>query len=97
MIKIELRLIYVYYKQNCTFRFISKKKRKMSTAVLNAVLGIFFLLGLIAIYMPQYFKQNNPIIKLGMKNLAPELEMQYQNISRELSHLKLVLFKNPLS
>ncbi|MCG8306261.1 MAG: hypothetical protein MI975_02640 [Cytophagales bacterium] len=37
-----------------------------------------------AIYMPQYFKQNNPIIKLGMKNLAPELEMQYQKEERSL-------------
>ena len=37
-----------------------------------------------AIYMPQYFKQNNPIIKLGMKNLVPELEMQYQKEERSL-------------
>lgn len=40
--------------------------------------------GRAAIYMPQYFKQNNPIIKLGMKNLAPELEMQYQKEERSL-------------
>ncbi len=37
-----------------------------------------------AIYMPQYFKQNNPIIQLGMKNLAPALEMQYQREERSL-------------
>lgn len=37
-----------------------------------------------AIYMPQYFKQNNPIIKLGMKNLPLELEMQYQREERSL-------------
>ena len=37
-----------------------------------------------AIYMPQYFKQNNPIIQLGMKNLVPELEMQYQKEERSL-------------
>ena len=37
-----------------------------------------------AIYMPQYFKQNNPIIKLGMKNLPIELEMQYQREERSL-------------
>ncbi len=37
-----------------------------------------------AIYMPQYFKQNNPIIQLGMKKLAPELEIQYQKEERSL-------------
>jgi hypothetical protein len=37
-----------------------------------------------AIYMPQYFKQNNPIINLGMHNLAPELEIQYQKEERSL-------------
>ena len=40
--------------------------------------------GRAAIYMPQYFKQNNPIIQLGMKNLAPELEIQYQKEERSL-------------
>jgi hypothetical protein len=37
-----------------------------------------------AIYMPQYFKQNNPIIQLGMRNLAPELEIQYLKEERSL-------------
>ncbi|MGK7396210.1 MAG: hypothetical protein ACNS62_16655 [Candidatus Cyclobacteriaceae bacterium M3_2C_046] len=37
-----------------------------------------------AIYMPQYFKQNNPIILLGLKHMAPELEMQYQKEERSL-------------
>jgi hypothetical protein len=37
-----------------------------------------------AIFMPQYFKQNNPIINLGMKNLVHELEMQYQKEERTL-------------
>lgn len=36
------------------------------------------------IYMPQYFKQNNPIINLGLRQLAPELEMQYQKEERSL-------------
>jgi hypothetical protein len=42
-----------------------------------------------AIYMPQYFKQNNPIIQLGMKNLAPELEIQYQKEERSLIATRL--------
>lgn len=37
-----------------------------------------------AIFMPQYFKQNNPIIQLGMRNLVPELEIQYQKEERSL-------------
>ena len=37
-----------------------------------------------AIYMPQYFKQNNPIIKLGLKHMKPELELQYQKEERSL-------------
>ncbi len=37
-----------------------------------------------AIYMPQYFKQNNPIINLGLRQLAPELEIQYQKEERSL-------------
>ncbi len=42
-----------------------------------------------AIYMPQYFKQNNPIIQLGMKNLVPELEIQYQKEERSLIATRL--------
>ncbi|BDC97950.1 hypothetical protein [Persicobacter psychrovividus] len=34
------------------------------------------------IYLPQYFMQNNPIIKLGMKHIEPELELQYQKEER---------------
>jgi len=51
-----------------------------------------------AIYMPQYFKQNNPIIKLGMKNLAPELEIQYQKEERSLiaNRLKSVISGPPI-
>jgi hypothetical protein len=37
-----------------------------------------------AIYMPQYFKQNNPIIKVGITRTAPELEIQYQKEERSL-------------
>ena len=31
-----------------------------------------------AIYMPQYFKQNNPIIQVGLKLMTPESVRQYQ-------------------
>lgn len=37
-----------------------------------------------AIYLPQYFKQNNPIIKLGFKNMTPETVKQYQREERSL-------------
>lgn len=42
-----------------------------------------------AIYMPQYYKQNNPIIKLGLKMMAPELEVQYQKEERTLIATRL--------
>lgn len=42
-----------------------------------------------AIYMPQYFKQNNPIILLGLKHMAPELELQYQKEERSLIAARL--------
>jgi len=34
------------------------------------------------IYMPQYFKENNPIINLGFKSMSPILELQYQKEER---------------
>jgi hypothetical protein len=34
------------------------------------------------IYMPQYFKENNPIINLGFKSMSPVLELQYQREER---------------
>ncbi len=37
-----------------------------------------------AIYMPQYYKQNNPIIRLGMKYMKKEVELQYQKEERSL-------------
>lgn len=35
-----------------------------------------------AIYMPQYFKENNPIINLGINTMRPELELQYRKEER---------------
>ncbi len=37
-----------------------------------------------AVYLPQYFKQNNAIIELGMKYLTPESVLQYQREERSL-------------
>jgi hypothetical protein len=34
------------------------------------------------IYMPQYFKENNPIINLGFKSMSSVLELQYQREER---------------
>ena len=38
--------------------------------------------GNVKIYMPQYFKENNPIINLGLINMSPVLELQYQKEER---------------
>ncbi|MEX1240420.1 MAG: hypothetical protein WEB30_11905 [Cyclobacteriaceae bacterium] len=38
--------------------------------------------GDVKIYMPQYFRENNPIINLGFKSMSPVLEMQYQKEER---------------
>ncbi|MEM7549970.1 MAG: hypothetical protein AAF363_09855 [Bacteroidota bacterium] len=37
-----------------------------------------------AIYMPQYFKQNNPLIEIGLKIMTPETVRQYQKEERFL-------------
>lgn len=36
------------------------------------------------IYLPQYFKQNNPLIQLGLKQLTPESVNQYQKEERSM-------------
>lgn len=38
--------------------------------------------GDLRVYMPQYFKENNPIINLGFKSMSPVLELQYQKEER---------------
>ncbi len=38
--------------------------------------------GSLRIYMPQYFKENNPIIKLGLQSMSEVLELQYQKEER---------------
>lgn len=37
-----------------------------------------------AVYLPQYFKQNNAIIEMGMKHLTSESVLQYQREERSL-------------
>lgn len=37
-----------------------------------------------SIYMPQYFKQNNPLIELGIRCMTPETVKQYQKEERSL-------------
>ena len=37
-----------------------------------------------SIYQPQYFKQNNPIIELGMRHMTPETMKQYQREERTM-------------
>jgi hypothetical protein len=37
-----------------------------------------------SVYMPQYFRQNNPIIELGIKYMTPESVKQYQKEERSL-------------
>jgi hypothetical protein len=36
------------------------------------------------VYQPQYFKQNNPLIEMGMKHMTPESVKQYQIEERSL-------------
>ena len=45
--------------------------------------------GRLAIYMPKYFKQNNPLIELGMQNMAVENMKQYQKEERTLIAMRL--------
>lgn len=38
--------------------------------------------GSLRIYMPQFFRENNPIIQLGLKSMTEVLELQYQKEER---------------
>lgn len=37
-----------------------------------------------AVYLPQYFRQNNPIIEVGIRNMTPRTMSQYQQEERTL-------------
>ena len=42
-----------------------------------------------SIYMPKYFKQNNPLIEIGMRNMTVETMKQYQKEERSLIAVRL--------
>lgn len=42
------------------------------------------------VYLPQYYKENNPIVNLGIKHLTWESVRQYQHEERALMHKRLM-------
>lgn len=46
-----------------------------------------------AVYMPQYFKQNNPIIEIGLNNMTPTTVRQYQQEERSLIATRILSTK----
>ena len=42
------------------------------------------------VYMPQYYKQNNPIIELGVKLMTPETVKQYQREEKSLIASRII-------
>lgn len=49
-----------------------------------------------AVYMPQYFKQNNPIIEVGVRNMTPTTMRQYQREERALIANRVLSSKSTL-
>jgi len=43
----------------------------------------------VKVYLPQYYKENNPIIMLGMKRMSPRTTHQYQQEERALMRLRV--------
>ncbi len=50
-----------------------------------------------AIYLPQYFKQNNPLIEIGFRCLTPETVKQYQKEERSLIATRLKAGRNKIA
>ncbi len=50
-----------------------------------------------SIYMPQYFKENNPIVALGINSMAPELEKQYRKEERSRIATRVKAVKTQLN
>lgn len=48
------------------------------------------------IYMPQYFKQNNPLIELGLRNMTPTTVQQYQKEERSLIANRIISAKSTI-
>ena len=55
-----------------------------------------FYEGDVKVYMPQYFKENNPIINLGFKSMTQVLELQYQHEERARLLTRLKAAGGPL-
>jgi hypothetical protein len=49
-----------------------------------------------SVYMPQFYKQNNAIIELGMKYMTPESVKQYQTEERSLISNRMIAEKTKL-
>ena len=49
-----------------------------------------------SIYLPQYFKQNNPLIQIGVKCMTPETVKQYQKEERSLIATRLKASKEKI-
>ena len=49
-----------------------------------------------SVYMPQYFKQNNPLIELGLRNMTPTTVQQYQREERALIANRIISAKATL-
>src|SRR5690606_13579395 len=52
--------------------------------------------GRTAIYMPKYFKQNNPFIQIGLNLLTPETVRQYQKEEQALIAHRIKASRYPL-
>lgn len=50
-----------------------------------------------AIYLPQYFKQNNPLIEIGLNCMTPETVKQYQKEERSLIAQRFKASKNKVT
>lgn len=50
-----------------------------------------------SIYLPQYFKQNNALIQLGIKHITPESMLQYQREERALISTRLKSSSNEIA
>ncbi len=49
-----------------------------------------------SVYMPQYFRQNNPLIELGLRNMTPTTVEQYQREERALISNRIISAKGTI-
>ena len=50
-----------------------------------------------AIYLPQYYTQNNPIIEIGLKHMTPEVVRQYQREERSNISQRMKVERNRIN